>query len=120
MDYNFENQALAAEADITIQADFPNSASDKRLQNLDLHQLLLTHPSSTFLFRIRGEQGKAFGIFDKDIAVIDRIATPSDSDFVLWHDGRQFKLSRSSSISVGAVIWGAVTAVIHSYRRQPA
>jgi SOS-response transcriptional repressor LexA len=101
---------------VSIHAGFPNPATDKRLRSLDLNQLLITHPSSTFIFRIRGDQGANYGIFDGDIAIVDRAATPTKNDFVLWHDGRQFKLSRSAKMTDSSTLWGIASAIIHQYR----
>ena len=101
---------------VSIHTGFPNPAADRRLQNLDLNQLLIQHPASTFVFRIRGEQGNSSGIFDGDVAVVDRAPAPRPTDFVLWHDGRSFKLSRPARITQGSTLWGGVTAVIHQYR----
>lgn len=112
MDY----QLLAAEDDgVSVHSGFPNPAADQRLMGLDLNELLIQHPSSTFLFRIRGEEGATQGIFDGDIAVVDRLATAQPQDFVLWHDGERFKLSRPRHVAELGVIWGSVTAIIHQY-----
>ena len=106
----------SAAAGVSIHTGFPNAAADRRLNNLDLNQLLVRNPSSTFLFRIRGEQGITQGIFNGDIAVVDRVAAPRGQDLVLWHDGERFNLSRPIRIASGATVWGTVTAVIHQYR----
>ena len=103
---------------ISVHAGFPNPAADKRLKGLDLNQLLIQHPSSTFVFRIRGEQGNASGIFDGDVAVVDRAPAARPTDFVLWHDGQSFKLSRPARMTSGSSLWGVVTAVIHQYRSR--
>ena len=104
---------------VSVHAGFPNPAADTRLHGLDLNQLFIRHPSSTFLFRIRGEQGITQGIFDGDIAVVDRLAAPHASALVLWHDGQRFNLSRSGRMQHGSSLWGTVTAVIHQYQAKP-
>ena len=108
--------ALNADNGVSVHMGFPNPAADKRLRGLDLNQLLVDRPSSTFIFRIRGEEGITQGIFDGDIAVVDRAAAARTNDFVLWHDGERFKMSRPSRIADGASTWGVITAVIHQYR----
>ena len=105
---------------VSVHAGFPNPGADKRLRGLDINELLIKHPSSTFLFRIRGDEGIAQGIFDGDIAVVDRAAGQQASDFVLWHDGQQFKLSRPARVAEDAAQFGVVTAVIHQYRSREA
>jgi len=101
---------------VSIHTGFPNAAADKRLRGLDLNQLLVKNPSSTFMFRVRGEEGITQGIFNGDLAIVDRIAPPRPQDLVLWHDGAQFNLSRPTRLDDSAVVWGTVTAVIHQYR----
>lgn len=101
---------------VSIHTGFPNAAADKRLRGLDLNQLLIKHPASTFMFRVRGEEGITQGIFDGDLAIVDRLATPRPQDLVLWHDGDQFNLSRPARLADSATVWGTVTAVIHQYR----
>jgi hypothetical protein len=109
---------LNPEDGVSVHAGFPNPAADHRLRGLDLNQLLIARPSSTFMFRIRDEEGITQGIFDGDIAVVDRAATVRSSDFVLWHDGKDFKLSRPSRVQEGGTTWGVITAVIHQYRQN--
>ena len=111
-----DGNVLNSNDGVSIHAGFPNPAADHRLRGLDLNQLLIQRPSSTFIFRIRGEEGITQGIFDGDIAVVDRAANPNPADYVLWHDGEKFKLSRPSRIAAEATTWGVVTAVIHQYR----
>ena len=108
--------ALSSGDGVSVHAGFPNPAADRRLRGLDFNQLLVAQPASTFVFRIRGEEGTTQGIFDGDIAVVDRAANARATDFVLWHDGERFKMSRPSRITEGATQWGVITAVIHQYR----
>ena len=105
---------------VSVHAGFPNAGTDRALHSLDLNQLLMPRPVSTFLFRIRGEQGITQGIFDGDIALVDRALTPRPQDLVLWHDGQQFNLSRPARIASDSAVWGVITAVIHRYRGDEA
>lgn len=110
------DEMAAADDGVSVHAGFPNAAADRRLRSLDLNQLLIAHPSGTFVFRIRGDQGVTQGIFDGDIALVDRLEAPRSSSLVLWHDGRRFQLSRPARMAAGGTAWGTVTAVIHQYR----
>lgn len=115
---DFDNEVRTA-AGISVHSGFPNPATDKRLHGLDFNQLLIKSPSSTFLFRIRGEQGNSRGLYDGDIAVIDRLLRPRSTDLVLWHDGEQFKLSVAARVPAGSTLWGVMTAMIRQYRSTP-
>ncbi len=114
-DTSLDNTTTADDG-VSVHAGFPNPGADRRLRGLDFNQLLISHPTSTFIFRVRGEEGITQGIFDGDLAVVDRAANPRSQDYVLWHDGQNFKLSRPSRINEGATQWGVITAVIHQYR----
>lgn len=100
----------------TIHSGFPNPAVDSVNRpsplTLDLNRLLIRHPSSTYLFRISGDQWAEQGIFDGDIAIIDRVLQPSPYDIVLsWHD-EDFLLIRHRDRK-NQHTWGVVSAIIH-------
>lgn len=108
---------------VSVHRGFPNPAADNITDHsagdrrtalaLDLNALLIKHPSSTFLFRIAGHHWVEQGIFDGDIAIIDRALTAHGYDIVLvWLDDN-FELHRRNTITEHQHIWGVVSAVIH-------
>ena len=103
---------------VSIHAGFPNPATDKALGDLNLQHLLIQHPASTFFFRVSGEAWADTGVFDGDIAIIDRALDPRPSDLVLWwHDeAGEFALSRYKEMPAHAAVRGVVTATIHQLR----
>jgi DNA polymerase V len=104
---------------ISIHAGFPNPAADRRgTPALNLDQLLISHPSSTYLFRVRGDDGLGQGIFDGDIAVIDRALTPSGSDLVLAWSDHEYLIKSFRQLRSAALVWGVISSVIHQYRNQ--
>ena len=72
------------------------------------------------MFRLRGNEWEAIGVFDGDIAVIDRALDPGKSDVVLWWDepAGQFSISRLGAMPRTASVWGVVTATIHQFRKS--
>ena len=104
------------EQGVSVHTGFPNPAADSRLKGMDLNELLIKNTTSTFMFRIRGDHGTTIGMFDGDIAIVDRAANPQANDYVLWHDGTRFNLSRQARIAEDSTVWGVITAVIHQYR----
>lgn len=104
---------------VSVHAGFPNPATDRSLHGLDLNQLLVQHAPSTFLFRIRGQEWQEIGIFDGDIAIIDRALDARLSDVVIWwHEAAgEFNISVKKEVPAGAAIWGVVTASIHQFRQ---
>ena len=103
---------------VSIHAGFPNPAADRSLGNLDIHQLLVPRPASTFLFRIAGPQWQELGIFDGDIAVIDRALDAHANDIVVWWDetAGEFSVSHRNAMPSAAIFWGVVTSTIHQFR----
>ncbi len=113
-----ESGASAPDA-VVVHAGFPNPAADTSLGGLDLHRLLVPRPASTFLFRVAGQDWNDLGIFDGDIAVIDRGLDPALHDIVAWWHGAQgeFSLSHYKDLPGGASVWGIVTSTVRRLRR---
>ena len=59
-----------------IRAGFPSPAEDFAVNRLDLTQILIKHPQSTYLWRARGLSMREMGINDGDLLVVDRAVRP--------------------------------------------
>lgn len=115
MDHDFDNRSDET-VGVSIHAGFPNPAADHRSNNLDFNKLLVQHPSSTYCFRIQGTAHEEQGIFDGDIAVIDRSLTPQPADLVIYWQDDTFVLCMYRTLKRPIEIWGVVTATIHQKR----
>ncbi len=106
---------------VSEHGGFPNPGTDTSLEVLSLDQLLIANRTSTYIFRVRGDDWHAQGIFDGDIVLIDRALSVRKQDTVLWWDERatQFVLSLRSAVRPDATIWGVATSVIHPLRPVP-
>ncbi len=62
---------------------FESPASDYRQLPLSLDELLVEHPSATFIGKASGESMQGVGIFDGDILVVDRHVTARDGDVIV-------------------------------------
>jgi len=104
---------------VSIHTGFPNPAADSSLHGLDLHKLLVQHSASTYLFRVRGNEWENAGVFDGDIAIVDRALDPRRSDVVLWWDENrgEFAITLYTKMPPQAACWGVVTASIHEFRK---
>lgn len=103
-----------------MHTGFPNPAVDQRLQPLDFNKLLIENTVSTFMFRIRGSEWERVGVFDGDIAVVDRALSARKNDVIVWWkdaDGK-FAISHLHDMPDGAGMWGVVTATIHQFRHR--
>lgn len=104
-------------SEVAMHAGFPNPGSDERLQLLDFNQLLIVNRASTFMFRVCGSNWRDVGIFDGDIAVIDRALAARSSDMVIWWKDDNFAISLLAAAHKDAVIFGVVTNVVHELRK---
>ena len=64
-------------------AGFPAPGDDLVEKPLDLNDLLIRNPTSTFFVRVSGDSMEGAGIFNGDILVVDRSVTPSDGRIVV-------------------------------------
>lgn len=105
---------------VSVHAGFPNPAADMSLQGLDLHKLLVRHAASTYYFRVRGRTWETIGIFDGDIAIVDRALQPRRTDIVVWwqEGGDAFQFSAFHHVPKESVTWGVVTTTIHQLREE--
>ena len=105
---------------VSIHTGFPNPALDHSSQGprlaLDINQLLVRHPSSTYLFRIAGHRWSDQGVYDGDVAVIDRSRHQAARDLVVTWQNDSFQLQRKHQVAPEETIWGVVTAIIHQYK----
>ena len=104
---------------MSIHTGFPNPATDQSLHTLDFNQLLVQHTASTYMFRVRGDEWQDAGVFDNDIAIVDRALDPRKNDVVLWwdEDRGEFSISKYSRMPKTARLWGVITATIHQFRQ---
>ncbi len=103
-------------AGVAVHGGFPNPASESPLENPDLNRLLIRHPAATYCMRIAGHAGEEHGIFEGDIALIDRALNMRPKDLVVWWQDETFMIGKLQSAPKQATIWGAVSAVIHQYQ----
>ncbi len=105
---------------ISIHAGFPNPATDQRLLALDFNRLLVQNSASTYMFRVHGDNWEGAGVFDGNIAVVDRALDPRKNDVVIWWDEPtgEFAISKFSAMPKGARLWGVVTATINQFRKK--
>lgn len=101
---------------ISNKRGFPNPSTDSMIVSLDIGQLLVKHPASTFFMRIDGSDWNDQGIFDGDIAIVDKALEPKKTDLVIWWEETDFRISKLKELPVDTTVWGVVTAIIHSFR----
>ena len=66
-----------------IHAGFPSPAEDFEVNRLDIAQILIQHPQSTYFWRARGISMRDKGIDDGDLLVVDRAVRPQHGHIVV-------------------------------------
>ncbi len=119
-----------------VRAGFPNPADDARGIALDLNELIIKHPVSTYYLRVEGDSMTGAGIVHGDIVVVDKSLEPKsgdivvaavDGDFTLKHlkrEGAKGWLVAAHPDyppialheATDAALWGVVTYIIHQAR----
>lgn len=66
-----------------VSAGFPSPAEDYVEKTLDLNELCIQHPASTFFVRVQGESMTGVGIFPHDVLVVDRSLNAKHGDIII-------------------------------------
>lgn len=64
-------------------AGFPAPADDLVEKALDINDLVVENPASTFFVRVRGDSMEGVGIFSGDVLVVDKAVEPRDGKIVV-------------------------------------
>lgn len=73
-----------------VAAGFPSPAEDYMEQTLDLNELMVNHPTSTFYVRVDGDSMIDAGIYNNDILVVDRSLDPRNGDIIIANVNGEF------------------------------
>lgn len=116
-----------------VPAGFPSPADDFIDKKLDLNELLVKHPASTFFVRVEGDSMVGAGINSGDILVVDRSLEPADNKIVIAIIDGELTVKRIRKMKnkillvpenprfrpievpeeAGLAVWGVVTCIIH-------
>jgi DNA polymerase V len=116
-----------------IPAGFPSPAEGAKENGLDFNEYLIDKPAATFTVRISGESMEGAGIFDGDLAIVDKSCTAQHKNIVIAVVDGEMMLKRfmkegdkvylksehpnypnfSITEEQNFEIWGVVTYVIH-------
>lgn len=65
------------------QAGFPSPGDDQIENILDINDLVVQNPASTFFVRVEGDSMIGAGIFSGDVLAVDRSLTPKDGSIIV-------------------------------------
>jgi DNA polymerase V len=77
-----------------VCAGFPNPADDYVQTGIDLNELLVKHPASTFFIRVKGESMIGAEIHDGDVIMVDRSLKSYDGAIILALLNGEFTVKR--------------------------
>lgn len=117
-----------------VRAGFPSPAEDYAKETLNLNELLIKNPISTFFVRVKGDSMIDRGIKEGDLLIVDRSKVWKNNDVVIavFNGGFTVKTLEIEGNNVALVpanknmakiefkdgeeleIWGVVTNVIHT------
>lgn len=100
---------------VSIHDGFPNPATDISLQILDLNQLLIRHPVSTYFMRVVGNNGEKHGVFEGDFIIVDRAINPKPWHPVIYWQDDSMMVCRFARMPRHAEVWGVATSIIHQF-----
>ena len=117
-----------------VSCGFPSPAEDW-IARIDLTDLLIPHPASTFFVRVSGHSMTGAGIYDGDILIVDRAFEARHNSIIVALLDGEFTVKRLQVTSNALVlkaehpdyppyavtheafeVWGVVTYSIHQVR----
>ena len=118
-----------------VSAGFPSPAEDYIEENLNLQDLMISHPSATYFLKVDGESMVDAGILSGDILVVDKAMSPKNGSIVVaildgnftvkrWFFENSQHVLRAENVNYPDIIvdpkqhqdfeiWGVVTFAIH-------
>lgn len=77
-----------------VQCGFPSPAADYVEQRIDLNELLVQHPSSTYFVKAAGDSMIEAGISNGDLLVVDSSRAANHGDIVIAAVDGEFTVKR--------------------------
>lgn len=122
-------------------AGFPSLTESWRERPLQLQELIVRDPDTTYYFRVRGQSMRDAGIIEADVLVVDRAVEAISGDIVVVTCGDRRLVKRLEYVGEGdrqmllcsahpayppllvtsamqVEIWGVVIAVVRRMRRR--
>ncbi len=115
---------------------FAGSYDDAMRGSLDLNQLLVSRPASTYFVRVEGDNMASQGAYAGDILIVDRSLSPKNEDVVIVVIDGEMLVRQLSDTAAGRALvsgdtnssidlnedtniefWGVATASIRQFRK---
>ncbi len=94
----------------SVHAGFPSVAQDYFSGDFSFDTNVITHPDTSFIVRVSGSSMTNAGIFDGDLAIVDRSLIPQDGDIVIAALDGELTVKRLQTNSTGQPVLHAENA----------
>jgi DNA polymerase V len=97
------------------QTGFTSPATHYAEPRIDLNEVLVDNPNSTFFMRVADTNYKEYGIVQKDVLIIDKSILPKPNQLACVTTEGKFEIKRIEADSKEEIeVWGTITYVIKS------
>lgn len=97
------------------QTGFSSPATHYAEPRIDLNEVLVKNPNSTFFMRVIDASYSEFGIDEKDVLIIDKSIKPKSNQLVCVTSEGEFGIKRIDFDSEDEIkLWGTITHIIKS------
>ncbi len=97
------------------QTGFSSPATHYAEPRIDLNEVLVDNPNSTFFMRVADTNYEEYGISEKDVLIVDKAITPKQNQLAFVTTEGKFEVQRMEVDCKEEIeIWGTVTYIIKS------
>lgn len=82
---------------------------------LDIHDYMVTHPTSTFFMKMEGDGPEGSDIKAGDVLVIDRSLSPKRGSIAVLAVEGELKVEKYLKKEEETVLWGVVTGILRKF-----
>ena len=99
----------------STQTGFSSPATHYAEPLIDLNEVLVENPNSTFFMRVIDQNYKEFGIEENDVLIVDKSITPKSNQLACVTTEGEFEIKRIDTEEKEELqLWGTITHIIKS------
>ncbi|MGB1041440.1 MAG: S24 family peptidase [Flavobacteriales bacterium] len=97
------------------QTGFSSPATHYAEPRIDLNEVLVKNPNSTFFIRVIDSNYEQYGIVEKDVLIVDKSIHPKPNQLACVTTEGEFGVKRIEADSKEEIqVWGTITHIIKS------
>ncbi len=94
---------------------FGSPAESYAANSIDWNTLLFPKPHAMYVFSVNGRGNENYGLYDRDLVIIDCSLIPESGDLVVYRSGGEFVIGRYTGAE--DEITGVVSRTVRIHRR---